>query len=811
MSAASAISDQDEGPSSHSHESNSGSGCTYCGLPVQAAGSPVGSVLPALYCCYGCRFAHAVVQEQGDQRAIRWTVIRLGLAIFFTMNLMAFTMTMWSLDVYDVKPDPFQLTLFEVFRWLSMLLALPVLLLLGVPLIQSAFESWRRRVYSTDVLIVLAVVAAYLTSVVNVLRESGAIYFEVGATVLVMITLGRWIEAAGKQKATESLDNLLTLLPDTVSRVKQNETIISAAEITVGDTLRIRAGERFPTDAVICRGQTAVDEQVFTGESQPVTKAVGDSVLAGTVNLEGDVLVEVSAGFKQGAFGRLLQTLQDTRNARGYHQRLAETVASWFFPLIAVIAFGTFVWHLSTGIGFAIQSTMSVLLIACPCALGLATPLAVWTALSTAIRHQVLFRSGEAIERLASAKAVCFDKTGTLTTGTPHVFQTAFFGDDDAKKILQLAGQLADSSSHPFSKAVAGYVSADAKMPISSPDSSVPSRPEVMRQIKTVSGGGVQATTDDGRVVRLGSVEFACCKLHDAATGEGESSLELCVTCKATVSLGLRVRLDRLRMAADQQAASIVLLSVNRMPTVGFLIAETLRPEAKAALQLLADSTKSLHVLTGDRPAKGQSLREQLQVRGLSVECSLNPEQKVARVIDVRQRYGTTVMVGDGINDAPALAVSDVGVAMGCGADVSRDSARVCLLSNDLTQIPWAIDLARRTTSVIRQNLFWAFGYNTVGICLAATGVLNPAIAAGLMIASSLIVISNSLRLLRDKPNGNGHASENHTSNRRPKSEPGCSAIVKSAVVEPGLPSQAQSSSSLANAQAQESIAEPLI
>jgi len=203
-------------------------------------------------------------------------------------------------------------------------------------------------------------------------------------------------------------------------------------------------------------------------------------------------------------------------------------------------------------------------------------------------------------------------------------------------------------------------------------------------------------------------------------------------------------------MAADQQAASIVLLSINRVPVVGFLIAESVRPEAQAALRKIAEQTEALHVLSGDRPSKGQFLKEQLNVPGLNIECSLNPEQKVLRVAEVRRQHGNTVMVGDGINDAPALAASDVGIAMGCGADVSRDSAQVCLLSNDLTRIPWAIDLAKRTQSVIRQNLFWAFGYNAVGVCLAASGILNPAIAAGLMIASSLLVISNSLRLLRD-------------------------------------------------------------
>jgi len=723
-------------------------GCTYCGLPVAAgmgrSGAPSDS---EVYCCYGCRFAHAVVQEQGNEGAIRWTVIRLGLAIFFTMNLMAFTMTMWSLDVYEVKPDPFQRTLFEVFRWLSMIFALPVLLLLGVPLLQNSVESWRRKVYSTDLLIGLAVIAAYVTSVVNVLRGAGTTYFEVGATVLVMITLGRWIEAAGKQKATESMDKLLTLLPETATRSGPDgiQTTVAADAISISDHLRIRAGERFPTDAVIQCGTTTVDEQVFTGESQPIARRVGDRVLAGTVNLDGDVVVEVTAGFKEGTFGRLLTTLQDARNARGYYQRLADRVASWFLPLVTLIAIGTFAWHLNAGVGTAIQAAMSVLLIACPCALGLATPLAVWTSLSTAIRHQVLFRSGEAIERLANVKAICLDKTGTLTTGTPRVLQTAFFGDHDADSTLRMAWRLADSSSHPFSKAVAVYAvqaktNAPSK-PLDDPD---------FLSLKTVSGGGVEATTGDGKLVRLGSVEFSCCKLHDSDETSSDTAPDLCVACKATVPLALRIQLDRFRMAADQQAASIVLLSVNRIPAVGFLLAEEIRPETRAALQQLIPKTASIHVLSGDRPAKGKFLGDQLQLSSVRLECSLNPEQKVARVGGIRRQYGTTVMVGDGINDAPALAASDVGIAMGCGADVSRDSALVCLLSNDLTQIPWAINLARRTRSVIRQNLFWAFGYNTVGVLLAAMGILNPALAAGLMIASSLLVISNSLRLLND-------------------------------------------------------------
>lgn len=735
--------------------------CAYCDLPVSGQ-----SAESSVYCCYGCRFAHAVVKERGNEGAIRWTVIRLGLAIFFTMNLMAFTMTMWSLDVYDVDSDPLQRTLFEVFRWLSMLFALPVLVLLGVPLLQNSVDCLRRRVFSTDLLIVVAVAAAYLTSVVNVVCESGTTYFEVGAMVLVMITLGRWIEATGRQKATETLDQLLTLLPETVARIDCSESDahdkeeqIASDLVAIGDVLRIRAGERIPVDARVASGHSTVDEQVFTGESLPIEKSPGDRVLAGTVNLEGDIRITAEALFRQGSFGNLLATLQEARNAQGTYQRLSERISAWFFPIVAAVALVSFGLHLSAGVSVAIQVAMSVLLIACPCALGLATPLAVWTSLSTAIRNHVIFRSGEAIERLADVKAVCIDKTGTLTTGTPRVFQMASFGETP-RRVLEVVAQLAESSTHPFSQAVVEFAQserADCFLTSEQRSSDAPVHDSqgttaVLTSVRTIPGGGVEGVDAVGRLLRLGSVEFSCCRVH-AQNFNGASEVpetrELCVNCDARVPLGNRVQLDRLRMSADQQAASIVLFSIDHVPVCGFLISETMRTEAETAVSQLEELTPRIHILSGDRKAKGNFLKSQLKSNSVAVECELTPEQKVQRVRDVRREFGTTAMVGDGINDAPALAASDVGIAMGCGADVTRDSAQVCLLSNDLKRIPWAISHAKKTQSIIRQNLFWSFAYNSGGVVVAASGSLNPAIAAALMIGSSLLVISNSLRLLQ--------------------------------------------------------------
>ncbi|MFO0976693.1 MAG: cation-translocating P-type ATPase [Planctomycetaceae bacterium] len=772
--------------------------CTWCGLPVAGAvvhadenpkaadGDSANSEKEDVYCCFGCRLAHSITQEKGQPGAVRWTVVRLGLAIFFSMNLMAFTMTMWSLDVYDVHRDAFQTQLFELFRWLSMILSLPVLLLLGVPLLQNAIQSWRQRIFSTDLLIATGVGAAYVISVYNVLMGSEKVYFEVGATVLVMVTLGRWFEATGKQKATEALDQLSALLPS-LARCQRIDGIVDvpSTEIQSGDRLLIRPGERFPTDAVIESGQTTVDEQVFTGESTPVGRIVGDQVLAGTVNLDGQVTVRATAPFRGGSFGRLLALLQQARLSRGHYQRLADRVSAIFLPVVAVIAILTLVLHWSSGPGAAIQASLSVLLIACPCALGLATPLAVWTSLSTAAKHQVLFRSGEAIERLANVKAVCFDKTGTLTTGSPQVRHLCVLDEQHTPDVLQLSSALAGTSTHPFSQAVVSFVTSWPGHGDSSglASSAANTGCVVLSNVRSVPGGGVEAEREDGTIVRLGSLSFV--------SGDQE------------LTPRLRLRLAHALSIADQEAASIVAVSVSGRPVVLFLLTETLRQEAPATIRQCINDGLQVHVLTGDRSARAEQLRRNLldchepgcqcsaecaqanhaaqrpehshsdeqaddshfdtahaqgsnnaQLSRLNIVCDLRPEHKVEQLKAIQRNQGAVAMIGDGINDAPALAICDVGIAMGCGADVSRESAQVCLLTNDLSRIPWAIKLAARTTRVIRQNLFWAFGYNFAGVIMAAAGWLNPAVAAGLMIVSSLLVISNSLRLMSSAPNG---------------------------------------------------------
>jgi cation transport ATPase len=444
--------------------------------------------------------------------------------------------------------------------------------------------------------------------------------------------------------------------------------------------------------------------------------------------------------FKAGSFGRLLQLLQEARLSRGHYQRLADRVSAWFFPLITGMALLTLIVHWQKSRELASQcNSLSVLLIACPCALGLATPLAVWTALSTAAKHQVLFRSGEAIERLAIVKSICFDKTGTLTTGSPQVRHLCVLDDHDSRDILPLCAALAKTSTHPFSKAVVQFVEewpASNRGACNAVDTRDWNKTLDLRDVRSVPGGGVEAFSPDGKQLRLGSLEF--------------------VTAAGDISPRLRLRMAHALSIADQEAASVVAVSVASRPVIMFLLTETMRPESSETVKRCMELDLPVTVLTGDRAAKAEQLRRNLldchevgcqcsaecaagnahdhdhhheivpapaPASRLKIECDLRPEQKVRHLREIRERCSTVAMVGDGINDAPALAVSDVGIAMGCGADVSRDSAQVCLLSNDLSRIPWAVQLARRTTRVIRQNLFWAFGYNFAGVVLAAFGL----------------------------------------------------------------------------------------
>lgn len=776
--------------------------CEFCGLPLvgtwwSRGKEPVDS--GPSFCCYGCRFASSVAQEKGTAGSIRWTLTCLGIAIFFSMNLMVFTMAMWSMDVYDVQPDGTQAAMFSLFRWLCLLLSLPVLMLLGIPLLFNAVHDMRTGRFSTDLLILGGVTAAYVFSTVSVLSGSGRIYFEVGAMVLVMVTLGRWFEATGRHNATEALDELADLLPKTVHRITGSlEESVPLADVRVGDMLHVRAGDRFASDGRLVGGRACIDEQIFTGESRPVERNTGDSVYGGTTNLDGDLKVQVTATPRSGSFGRLMDVLRRARESRGHYQQCADRIAAWFLPAVTAVAVMAFIWHSQASLEKAFLTSLAVVLIACPCALGLATPLAVWTAIGQALKHGVLFKNSEALERTAEIRAVRFDKTGTMTTGRPQVVDFVAAPNSISSNVIPFAVELATASIHPFSRAIVKYATdaralghlcrtwdgcaPDGHPPTPSGGCEVPFCTITDRL--TVSGLGVEGMVNcngncpraktgvdpdrlpaglygSARRVRLGKPEFV---------QENWSA----ITDRITSTIA----------GANENGQSIVAVGCAGHIDGVFLIDEQLRPEARAAIAGCRELELDVAILTGDRSTRASAVAESLSdgKQKLSFVGDLRPEDKLREIRSARQTSGSVAMIGDGINDAPALAAADVGFALGCGADVTRDSASVCLLSDDLRRVPWSIRFARRTTRIIRQNLFWAFAYNTVGIALAATGLLNPVIAAGLMVGSSVLVISNSLRInngcesntpTRDTGSVDGVASESQLRTTKPNQSSG--------------------------------------
>jgi len=691
--------------------------CDHCGLPLPrplfGKAAPPRTDDSPRYCCFGCRIAADIAREQSVEGAPRALLTRLAIGLFFAMNVMVFTLVLWSFDIYETEgAPPAAGLLHESLRWLCLLATGPVLLLLGQPLLLNAVRDLKERVLSSDLLLLTGVLAAFGYSVTSLLTGRGSVYFETVCMILVFVTLGRWFEATGRQRATNVLDGLQRLLPETARRISGSSLAeIPLDQVATGDRLSVHAGERFPADGRLA-SPAAVDEQLFTGESCPVEKVVGEIVLAGSVNLQAMVTIEVTDPPRSGALSRMLDAVRTARASRGRYHRLADRVAAGFFPVIVLVALATYGGHLLAGNSEqALLAALAVVLVACPCALGIATPLAVWSALSRAAEMQVLFRSGESIERLAGIRCLFFDKTGTLTTGIPRVRVCASVDGIDEDEVLARAAALAATSRHPHSRAIVQY----------SERLTTPLRPD---SIAAMPGHGLAGRFESDS--------------DDTVLGSPSLMQQRGYACNEDIQSLTR------RALADGHP--VTQIGWNGRVHGTFVIEEDLRPEARIALVRCSELGLPVQILTGDHAARGAQVAEALKV---PVQVELRPEDKEQAVREARGHNGPVAMVGDGLNDAAALTGADVGIAMGCGADITRDAAEVCLLSDNLEQIPAAIELSRRTVRTIRQNLAWAFSYNGVGVVIAAGGWLHPAVAAGLMLASSLLVIANSLRLRR--------------------------------------------------------------
>jgi Cu+-exporting ATPase len=607
--------------------------------------------------------------------------------------------------------------------WLQLTLATPVQFWLGARFYKAGWKALRAGAGNMDLLVAIGTSAAYGLSVYLVLvhGEHGMphLYFEASAVVITLVLLGKWMEARAKRQTTEAIRALNALRPET-ARLRRDgvDRDVPVSEVRVGDLVVVRPGERIAVDGEILEGATEVDESLITGESLPVNKHTGDRVTGGAVNAEGLIVVRTTAIGAESTLARIVRMVESAQAKKAPIQRLVDQVSAVFVPVVIGIAALTLLgWGLLTGNWeTAILNAVAVLVIACPCALGLATPTAIMAGTGVAARHGILIKDAEALEVAHQVRVVAFDKTGTLTEGKPELVALEPNGAT-REAVLAWSAAIQAGSEHPLAKAVTALaLQENLCVPAAS-------------QVRAVAGRGMSALVD-GRELRLGSPRFM-----------QELNIDLAPFAERAAALESEGRTVSWLADVSDQPRLLALLAFG--DTV-----KTTAAQAVASLHALGIQTA---LVTGDNQGSAQAVARQLGID--IVHYQVLPENKAAIVgqLKAQAQGGRVAMVGDGINDAPALAAADVGIAMSTGTDVAMQAAGITLMRGNPALVADAIDISRRTYAKIRQNLFWAFIYNIVGIPLAAFGLLSPVIAGAAMAFSSVSVVSNALLLRRWK------------------------------------------------------------
>jgi P-type Cu+ transporter len=621
--------------------------------------------------------------------------------------------------------------------WVQLLLAAPVQFWLGARFYRAGWHAAKARTGNMDLLVALGTSAAFGLSLWLWWRaatgehaghgEMPHLYFEASAVVITLVLLGKWLEARAKRQATSAIRALQQLRPEVAHLVgaRGKESDVPLAEVMVGDHLVVRPGERVPADARVIEGQSEVDESMLTGEPLPVPKGPGDALTGGAVNGDGRMVIEVSAVGAESVLARIIRLVEDAQAAKAPIQRLVDKVAAVFVPVVLVIAFVTLAGWLIAGAGIetALIHAVAVLVIACPCALGLATPVAVMAGTGVAAKHGILIKDARALEIAHRVDTVAFDKTGTLTLGRPVLTELlpvagAIAAED---KLLAVAASLQGGSEHPLAKAV---LAAAAQRNLQAP---------ALSAMQAMPGRGVRGNVD-GANWAIASLRW--CRELDAMPDA--TDVERLQAKGATVSALLR--LD------DAGSAHVQAL---------LAFADEPKPQAAEAIRTLRARGLRVVMISGDNLRAAQAMAARLGIAAEDVRADVLPADKAAQVAALRKNGHVVAMVGDGANDAPALAAADVGIAMapsGGGTDVAMEAAGITLMRVDLALVAQAFELSGRTVAKIRQNLFWAFAYNVAGIPLAAFGLLSPVVAGAAMALSSVSVMANALLLRRWKP-----------------------------------------------------------
>jgi len=605
----------------------------------------------------------------------------------------------------------------QTHNYLLALLTLPVWAIVGWSFHRGALINLRHGAANMDTLVSLGSTAAFVYSVVAMIALPGQyVYFDTAALIITLIYLGKYLEAAAKGRTGEAIKALMGLQPRTARVIRNGqERDLPIAQVVSGDMLLVRPGERVPVDGVVTGGESAVDEAMITGESLPVQKGAGDPVIGATVNGMGLLHVEATRVGRDTVLAGIVRLVEQAQGSKAPVQRLADRISSVFVPIVLVLATLTFLGWLLTGHAFAqaLIPAIAVLVIACPCALGLATPTAIMVGTGRGAREGILIKGGESLERIQALRSIVLDKTGTVTMGKPTVTDVVALADLPDSDVLRLAAGVERGSEHPLGAAV-----------VRGAEERGLALPPLPTAFRSITGGGVEGLVED-RAVLVGSRRLL-----------GERGI---------VADSAETRLQ----ALESGGKTALLVAVDGRLVGLVAVADTVKDGAAEAVRQLRALGLDVTMLTGDNRRTAEAIGRIAGIERVIAEA--RPEEKAAEVARLQGRGQVVAMVGDGINDAPALARADVGIAMGTGTDVAMAAADITLVGGDLRTIPRAIALSRATMRVIRQNLFWAFFYNVILIPLAAVGVITPIFAAAAMALSSVTVVSNSLRLNRSR------------------------------------------------------------
>ncbi len=594
----------------------------------------------------------------------------------------------------------------------QLILAVPVQFYVGARFYKGAYHAIKTNAPNMDVLVAIGTSAAFALSVYNGFFPSHShdLYFESSSMIITLILLGKYLEHSAKTKTGDAIKQLMSLQTKTANVLRDGkEETIEIDEVAVGDHLIIRPGEQVPTDGQIVSGSSAVNESMLTGESLPVEKNAGDALFGGTINTNGLLQMEVSKVGKNTVLAQIIQMVEDAQGSKAPIQKIADKISGIFVPIVLVLALATLIitGFVSGDWQLALIHSVSVLVIACPCALGLATPTAIMVGTGVGARNGILIKGGEALEAAAHLNSIILDKTGTITEGKPEV--TDIIGSDE---VLPVFYTLEKASEHPLGKAIVDY----------------------------------------GNQQEIDSYELSDFKAHPGAGISG-------IINGIEYFAGTRKRLAQMNLSFDtyqekaveleQQGKTVMFLANDRQVLGLIAVADKIKKNAKQAISQLQDKGLEVFMVTGDNRQAAEAIGRQVGIDSAHIFAEVLPEDKAAYVEQLQKKGKKVGMAGDGINDAPALALADVGLAMGSGTDIAMETADVTLMNSNLSSIDQTIELSRMTLRKIKQNLFWAFVYNTIGIPFAAFGFLNPIIAGGAMAFSSVSVLLNSLSLNR--------------------------------------------------------------